>query len=330
MIWGETPVCAQIVTAVGDDPAIDQLLLCYDHPDDADASWEPTREGLVEGPATPGRRRSSPRPSLTCSTTRPPRALGPRPARDRRPAHGAALCPRAPPPARRSPAPARDRRGARATGRPPTAAVWLDEAGVKDCCASGGGRAGGRHRRQRRRCLEVARRIGWPVALKLSSPELRHKSEAGALALGIGDEDALDAPSADCAPGRRRPRPDTGGADGGARGGVGGRRAGRRGRAGLVVGLGGIWTEALEDVAVVPLPAPPGRVARALRSLRGAPLLTGGRGLEPVALDAAAELASRAGEVLLSERLVLLELNPVSVTRGRAVALDAVAVRASS
>lgn len=96
----------------------------------------------------------------------------------------------------------------------------------------------------------------------------------------------------------------------------------------LVVGLGGIWTEALADVAVVPLPASPGRVERALRSLRGAALLTGGRGMEPVAVDAAADLASRAGELLLSERLALLELNPVSVSRESAVALDAVAARA--
>ena len=38
----------------------------------------------------------------------------------------------------------------------------------------------------------------------------------------------------------------------------------------LVVGLGGVWTELLGDVAVIPLPATPERVAAALRSLRGA------------------------------------------------------------
>ena len=180
-------------------------------------------------------------------------------------------------------------------------------------------------------CLEVARRIGWPVALKLSSPEIRHKTEAGGLALGIADEDALRHAYA-------RLRSAAAGADARmlvermAEPGLELVVAARADAVvpALVVGLGGIWTEALEDVAVVPLPATPGRVARALRSLRGAPLLTGGRGLEPVALDAAAELASRAGEVLLSEGLALLELNPVSVTRERAVALDAVAVRASS
>ena len=43
----------------------------------------------------------------------------------------------------------------------------------------------------------------------------------------------------------------------------------------LVVGLGGAWAEALDDVAIVPLPAEPERVEAALRSLRGAALLSG-------------------------------------------------------
>ena len=34
-----------------------------------------------------------------------------------------------------------------------------------------------------------------------------------------------------------------------------------------VIGLGGIWTEALDDVAIVPLPASPERVEEALSEL---------------------------------------------------------------
>ncbi len=96
----------------------------------------------------------------------------------------------------------------------------------------------------------------------------------------------------------------------------------------LVIGLGGIWTEALDDVAVIPLPAEPERVERALRSLRGAPLLTGERGGEPVDLGAAAKLASGAGQMLLDNGLALLELNPVVARPDGAIALDALARRA--
>ena len=81
----------------------------------------------------------------------------------------------------------------------------------------------------------------------------------------------------------------------------------------LVVGLGGVWTEALADVAVIPLPATPERVEAALRGLRGAPLLTGHRGRPALAIGAAAQLAARAGDLLLDAGLELLELNPVIV-----------------
>jgi len=93
----------------------------------------------------------------------------------------------------------------------------------------------------------------------------------------------------------------------------------------LVVGLGGIWTEVLDDVALVPLPATPERAERALRSLRAAPLLTGGRGRPPADLAAAARTAAAAGEVLLDRGLALLELNPVIVHARSATVADALA-----
>ncbi len=177
-------------------------------------------------------------------------------------------------------------------------------------------------------CLAVAREIGWPVALKLSAPGLLHKSESGALALGLGDEEALRQAYA-------RLRATAVGEDAsllveemvpaGAEILVSARADAVV--PALVIGLGGIWAEALAEVAVIPLPASPARAEQALRSLRGAPLLAGGRGGPPLAIGAAAELAAAVGELLLRERLSLLELNPVAVTADRAVALDAVARR---
>ncbi len=82
-------------------------------------------------------------------------------------------------------------------------------------------------------------------------------------------------------------------------------------------------------MAVIPLPASAERVADALRSLRGAGLLTGARGRPPVDLDALARLAAGAGDLLLAEGLVLLELNPVIAGPGGAVAVDAVARRSA-
>jgi acetate---CoA ligase (ADP-forming) len=92
----------------------------------------------------------------------------------------------------------------------------------------------------------------------------------------------------------------------------------------LVVGLGGMWTEIHDDAAIVPLPASPERVERALRSLRGAPLLTGGRDRAPLDLSAVAGLATTVGGLLLDRGLSLIELNPVLVYERGAVAVDAV------
>jgi hypothetical protein len=95
----------------------------------------------------------------------------------------------------------------------------------------------------------------------------------------------------------------------------------------VVVGLGGVWAELLDDVAIVPLPADALRIERAIRGLRGAPLLTGGRGSVPVDVAAVARMAQRVGELLREESLELLELNPVLAGPAGAVAVDATARR---
>jgi succinyl-CoA synthetase beta subunit len=98
----------------------------------------------------------------------------------------------------------------------------------------------------------------------------------------------------------------------------------------LVIGLGGIWAEALDDVAIVPLPAGSDRIAAAIRSLRGAGALEGGRGRDAVDIDALAELAAGVGTLLLESGLDLIELNPVAVHEAGCIALDAVARQAAT
>ena len=168
--------------------------------------------------------------------------------------------------------------------------------------------------------------LGGPVALKLSAPELRHKSEHGALALDLATERDVRAAH------RRLAGANGGGAmliERMAPPGVELLVAARSDAVVpvLTVALGGVWTELLQDAALIPLPATPARVEEALRSLRGAPLLTGGRGGSPRDIAAAAGLAARVGELLLERGLALVELNPVLVHRSGAVAVDALAAR---
>jgi succinyl-CoA synthetase beta subunit len=89
----------------------------------------------------------------------------------------------------------------------------------------------------------------------------------------------------------------------------------------LVLGLGGIWTEALDDIAILPLPATPAQALEALRSLRAAPVLP-----DPTA---AAHLAARLAKCALTQNLALLECNPVIVHPDGAVVVDAIAQEAA-
>jgi hypothetical protein len=83
----------------------------------------------------------------------------------------------------------------------------------------------------------------------------------------------------------------------------------------LVIGLGGIFVEALDHVAIIPLPADRDRIARALTELR-API-------PPHAADIAAQIAAAA------DGLALLECNPVLIHRDGAVVVDAIAQEVS-
>jgi acetyl-CoA synthetase len=328
MIWGERERLAAIVRTVADDPAIDQLLLFYDEPPGMEAglraSWDGVREGLADGASAAAAAAlvASTLPELLQDESAGafiergvPAVAGLRTAL----ACTAGL--------RRVPADPERLRSIAAVAAAPGRGDgrWLSEAEAKALLrAHGIAVPDGRVVADAEDAVRAADELGGAVALKASSPTLRHKSDVGALALDVNGADAVRAAFARVAePGRavlveRMANP-----------GIELFVAARRDAVvpALVVGLGGIWTELLGDVAVVPLPAPPARVEAALRSLRAAGVLTGARGRTPVDLAALARLAAAAGELLLSEPLVLLELNPVIATPDGATAVDALARR---
>lgn len=335
-IWAERERLAAIVAAVGDDPAIDQMVIFHDTPEELSAETEPgwraTREGLADGAE-----RSAAVP-LFASTL--PDLIGDtiiRELADRGVAsvaglHTAVRCAaelRRPP---GDPGRLRDISAASAAAARGDAGDWLSEAEAKALLAGAGIPVpAGRTAADPAAAAAAAAELGLPVALKLSSPAIQHKSDAGAIALGLesGDEVAeaaarlLGLPLAADAEllVERMAAP-----------GVELLVAARADAVvpALVVGIGGIWTEALDDVAIIPLPASPDRVETALRGLRGAALLTGGRGREPADVAAVASAAAAAGELLLTEGLSLLELNPVLAGPGGCTAVDAVARRAAA
>jgi len=180
----------------------------------------------------------------------------------------------------------------------------------------------------------AAREFGGPVAIKVVSAGLPHKSDAGGVALGVAPDDvaAVAAEVLDTVR-HKEPgavvdgllvspmRPD------GVDLLVGVVRDPAWGCV-LAVGLGGIWTEVLRDVRRVALPATHETVRAALLGLRAAPLLRGARGTDPVDLDAVVDVVTRFGELALAlgEELATIEVNPLRVTGSTVEALDAAVV----
>jgi acetyl-CoA synthetase len=334
-IWAERERLAAIVAAVGDDPAIDQMVVFHDTPADlgaeAEPGWRETRHGLADGAERAGAASifASTLPDLIAEAQITDLA-----GRGVASVGGLITAVHCAAELRRPPADPERLRAIAATAARAAAGEpseeWIAEAEAKQMLQRAGvpvpelARAADPDE-----AADAASRLGYPVALKLSSPALRHKSEAGAIALGLVTEDEVAAAAE-----RMLALPAAAGAEllveRMAAPGVELLIAARADAVvpALVVGLGGIWTEAFADVAIVPLPATPERVEAALRGLRGAPVLTGGRGTEPVDLGAVAAAAGRVGDLLLDEELELVELNPLIARADGCVAVDAVARRA--
>ncbi|NJP94421.1 CoA-binding protein [Nonomuraea sp. FMUSA5-5] len=171
----------------------------------------------------------------------------------------------------------------------------------------------------------AARELAGPLVLKAFGPGLTHKSEAGAVVLGLAYEELPDAAA------RMRARLEPAGflveeqAEAGVELIVGLVRDPAFGPV-LLAGLGGVWTEALRDTALLLCPITERDARRALASLRGAPLLDGWRGGPAVDVDAVVKLLMAVGGAGgLWERLELgeFELNPVIAGPSGGIAVDA-------
>ena len=91
----------------------------------------------------------------------------------------------------------------------------------------------------------------------------------------------------------------------------------------VLVGLGGVFAEILDDVSVRPVPLTAADAAEMIRDLRGYPLLTGARGRPP------ADVAAVESMILALARLAeeapgvrSIDLNPVMAGERGAVAVD--------
>ena len=184
---------------------------------------------------------------------------------------------------------------------------------------------------------QAAAALGFPVVLKAQADALAHKSDAGGVALGLADSAAVRAAFERMSGAVARAMPDLAldgilvermAPPGGLEMIVDARRDPAWGPM-LVVGLGGIWTEIMSDVRLIPAGVGLAEIERQIMMLKAARLLTGYRGSPARDVAALVRTLGILGAILLaSPRLTEIEINPLMVYEtGRGVlALDALLV----
>ena len=186
--------------------------------------------------------------------------------------------------------------------------------------------------------VAVAERVGLPVAMKICSAQITHKSDIGGVALGLTS-------AAEVRAAYEKVRAAGDAVAGAVVDGVlvtPMRSGGVELLAGvmtdpvfgpvLAVGLGGVWVEILADTALRVLPVEVADVREMLGELRGLPLLQGARGTQAADLDAVATAIAALGNAALSlgDSLGALEVNPLWVNGDQVEALDVLVVTQAS
>jgi acyl-CoA synthetase (NDP forming) len=180
--------------------------------------------------------------------------------------------------------------------------------------------------------IAVARRLGRPVALKLDAVGLTHKSDLGGVVLGLQGDDEVYAAALGLFEGARRRGLAVRGllvepmAAPGTELIVGMRRDPQFGPA-VLVGLGGVLAEFLDDVSVRLAPVSLATALAMLDDLRGAALLRGVRGRPGIDRAAVARMLVALGDLGVERPDIReVDLNPVIAGPHGALAVDALVV----
>lgn len=181
--------------------------------------------------------------------------------------------------------------------------------------------------------VQAAEEIGFPVVLKIVSADILHKSEVKGVRLGLADSSSVRIAHDEILRSVRKlaPQAQVDGIlvarqlSGGVECLAGVKRDPVFGPM-LVFGLGGIFVEHLDDVAIRPCPVDETAAREMIMSIRAAGILTGARGQPAVDLDALAKALSRlsAFAAAAGPGLRSIDINPLLALSEGAFMLDAV------
>jgi acetate---CoA ligase (ADP-forming) len=190
--------------------------------------------------------------------------------------------------------------------------------------------------------VKAAAGIGGPLAVKIVSAGIMHKSDIGGVRLNVPPDESAVREAYRAVTAAAATAATAMGAAGAGPGGAAGvlispmRSGGTELLVGVVrdsvwgsmlaVAVGGIFVEVLQDSALAPLPVTAAQARRMLGTLRGCALLDGARGGAPADLRALSAVIARIGDLAaaLGDDLESLEVNPLWVDGATIEALDAV------
>jgi acyl-CoA synthetase (NDP forming) len=182
--------------------------------------------------------------------------------------------------------------------------------------------------------ISLGRKMGFPVALKIASPEIIHKSDSGGVYLGLGTPEEVGTAYREILEntGRNNPEAKINGvtvqkmAPPGVAVIIGSSKDAQFGPV-IMFGLGGLLVEIIEDVALKIAPITPKDAADMIREIKGYKLLAGYRGQPPVNINALEEMLLAVSDFAENNPVVKqIDLNPVIAGVDSAVAVDAIVV----
>ena len=183
----------------------------------------------------------------------------------------------------------------------------------------------------REEAVILSREIGYPCVVKVSSPDITHKSDAGGVKVGLENEQevaaAYDAIMASCRDKFTNAVIDGVTVQNMAKPGLEiiiGMATDPQFGPVIMFGLGGVWVEVLKDVSFKIVPLTKKDAAKAIREIRSSRLLDGFRGSDPVDTSALEDILLRISDFAANTPEVKeIDINPIFAYPDGAVAVDA-------
>jgi len=179
--------------------------------------------------------------------------------------------------------------------------------------------------------ISFSQKMGFPVALKINSPDIVHKSDSGGVKLSLNSAAEVKKAYDEILRKIKKQYPQA------AVHGVSVQKMLQPGTEVIIgtskdpqfgpvimFGLGGIFVEILKDVSFRVIPVKRKDAQEMIEEIKGLPLLQGYRGKEPVSLPALVEMILKISNFIKENpQIKELDLNPIFAYRNKVVAVDA-------